>query len=364
LKKTFYSMSEALGVNRLSASLHRHQPVILTFHGVTSDTSDTICNAEDLHLHRSIFERLMEHVARRYRPVPLARIVDWLEGRAGVPERSVAVTFDDGFRNVLTEGAPVLTRLGIPATLFVTTDFVFRGDMLWPDRLAAALALTREKRLEISAAGDARAFDLASRAGKLQAYSALGALCKSMGSPDRLALVARVIEGLGVDPAKLPSAWPEFRPLDPLELKLLPGAGITVGAHTCSHPILAMLPAAEQARELGESKRLIESVTGERCDQFAYPNGGRGDFSAHTRRAVVDAGYRCAVTTIKRRVVDGDDAFELPRCTLTHNRITMAEFSAELGGFPGVLRRLRPGAPPRGASDAPLRGAGDVQGAS
>jgi peptidoglycan/xylan/chitin deacetylase (PgdA/CDA1 family) len=341
LKQTIYSISGAVGVNRVSALFHRRRPIILTFHGVTSDLSDPVCNAEGLHLHRPIFERLMEHVARNYRAVSVARVVDWLEGGATVPERAVAITFDDGFRNVLTDAAPVLKRLHIPATLFVSTDFVFNGEMLWPDRLLAALQSTREARLEVEIAGQSHAFDIATRAGKLRANQVINAACKRLTQDERLALVRRVTESLGVDAASLSRAWEGFRPIDPDELEQLPGFGITVGAHTCSHPILALLSAADQARELAESKRLIESVTAARCDEFAYPNGGPHDFNDQTKRAAMEAGYRCAFTTIKRRVSAGDDPFEIPRCTLTHNQVTLAEFSAELSGFPGKLRALR-----------------------
>jgi hypothetical protein len=92
-----------------------------------------------------------------------------------------------------------------------------------------------------------------------------------------------------------------------------------------------------------------------RCDQFAYPNGGPGDFSAQTRAAAIDAGYRCAFTTIKRRVAAGDDRYEIPRCTLTHNRITVAEFSAGVSGFSDMLRALRdrPGGRATRAAGAP-----------
>jgi peptidoglycan/xylan/chitin deacetylase (PgdA/CDA1 family) len=321
---------------------------------VTSDSSESICNAEGLHLHRPIFQRLMMHVAANYRAVPLSRIVDWLEGRAGVPERAVAITFDDGFRNVLTDAAPVLKHLGLPATLFVATDFVFERKMLWPDRLLAALALTRETRLALDVSGEAHEFDLTTPHGKLGANQVLNAACKTMGQEERHALLAGMMERLRVDETSLFSAWEGFRPIDPDELRLLKGAGITVGAHTCTHPILALLSPAEQAREMTESKRRLEKATGVRCDEFAYPNGGPGDFSAQTRKAAVDAGYRCAFTTIKRRVSAGDDRYEIPRCTLTHNRVTLAEFSAELSGLSGALRAMRDRSQSRGTGVAPV----------
>jgi peptidoglycan/xylan/chitin deacetylase (PgdA/CDA1 family) len=299
----------------------------------------------------------MEHVARHYNPVPLERIVDWLEGGSSAPPNAVAVSFDDGFRNVLTDAAPVLERLGIPATLFVATDFVFKQEMLWPDRVISAIALTKAPHLEITSAGEARHVDLSTRAAKLRANASVIALCKSISQPQRLALLDEIEEQLHVDRTNRFSAWDGFRPLEPDELRLLPGFGITVGAHTCSHPILARLAARDQARELAESKRLIESTTSVECVEFAYPNGGPGDFSHDTRKQVIDAGYRCAFTTVKRRVTAGEDRFEIPRCTLTHNGITAAEFSAELAGWPGTIRALlnRPGARAslRAASPAP-----------
>jgi peptidoglycan/xylan/chitin deacetylase (PgdA/CDA1 family) len=356
VKKTIYSITEALGVNRLSAAVHRNRPLILTFHGVTSELGDTICNDEGLHLHRPLFERLMQHVARYYNPVPLSRIVDWLEGKGAAPERGVAVTFDDGFRNVLTDAAPILKKHGIPATLFVTTDFVFKKEMLWPDRLLSALTLTKEPRVGVLSGGVVREFNMANRAGKLDAYRLLNGLCKSMPGDERLALVEETVRRLNVSESKLFSAWSGFRPLEPEELRLLPKYGVTVGAHTCSHPVMARVSAHDQTHELVESKRLIEATTGVVCDEFAYPNGGPGDFNADTRTRVVDAGYRSAFTTIKKRVSHADDRFEIPRCTLTHNRLTLAEFSAELSGLPGALRVLlnRPGA---GAAAKPRRNA-------
>ncbi len=341
-------MTEILGVNRVSAALHRNRPVILTFHGVTSDASGTICNEEGLHLHRPLFERLMGHVAQHYHPVALTRVVDWLEGKETVPERAVAVTFDDGFRNVLTEAGPALKRYGIPATLFVTTDFVFKQQMLWPDRLVSAIALTRATRLELEVHGTRQIHDLTTRDAKLRANAHLNALCKSLSQQDRLSLLGGIIERLQVDDAQLASAWDGFRPIDPDEMRLLRGIGVTVGAHTCSHPILARLTPEEQTRELVQSKQMIESITGSICDEFAYPNGGPGDFNDETRARVIDAGYRCAFTTIKRRVSRIDDCYAIPRCTLTHNGVTVAEFAAELSGLPGALRALlnRPGARP------------------
>jgi len=341
VKKTILSISGALGIHRLYASLNRHHPIVLTFHGVTAEAPGNLCNEDALHLHLPIFARLMEHVARQYNVVSLSRIVDWLEGRAGAPERAVAITFDDGYRNVLTNAAPVLNRLGIPATLFVVTDYVFHGRMLWPDRVTAALALTSRPELTVPWSDGVQLFSLQERAQRLDAMRRIVARCKAMPGTARVALVDRIVESLGLAGADLFSAWDDLRPLDPDEMKRLPDLGVEIGSHTCSHPIVTQLDTAAVKRELVESKRAIEACLGRPCVDFAYPNGGAGDFDARTRREVIEAGYRCALTTIKTRVSRETEVFEIPRCTFTHNRITVPEFAAQVSGLPEAFRAAK-----------------------
>jgi peptidoglycan/xylan/chitin deacetylase (PgdA/CDA1 family) len=341
LRHAVFSISGAFGVHRLFASLHRHQPIVLAFHGVTASPARNICNYEGMHLHVSIFARLMRHLVARYRVVPLACVVDWLEGRGSPPPRAVVVTFDDGFRNVLTTAAPVLQRLGIPATLYVAADFVFDGRMLWPDRLLSALALTRRSHVDVEWGGETHGFDLRGDDRKIDANRRLRAVCKSLPQAGRLALVEDVVARLGVAESALAGAWDDQRPLDPGELGRLAAAGIEVGSHTCSHPIVTRLEAADARRELEESKRVIEAAVGRPCLDFAYPNGQPGDFDRESHLRVREAGYRSAVTTIKRRVTPGNGCFEIPRCTLTHNRVSVAEFAAEVSGFAGSLRAMK-----------------------
>ncbi len=353
MKQAVFSISSALGVDRLFAFANRKRPVVLVFHGVTAETPGHLCNHEGMHLHLPIFERLMSHIASRYQPVSLARVVDWLGGGEPVPDRAVVVTFDDGYRNVLTDAAPVLQRLCIPATLFVATDFVFRHEMLWTDRLLSALYLTAEPRLTIDAPrspariddvrGTSARIDLPLRtnADKIAADRRLLAACKLLADAERIAFLDRIVDALAVDEARLATAWAGHTPIAPDELERLPEAGIDVGSHTCSHAIVTRMSAEQAARELAESKRLIESSTGRACELFSYPNGSPADFSAQTRRAVIDAGYRGAVTTIKTAVGPAQDPFEIPRCTLTHNTISLSEFAAEVSGIPRFLRAMK-----------------------
>lgn len=341
MKRAFFDTSSALGFDRLFAFLNRNRPIVLGFHGVTDEAPGSIHNYEGSHLHRPIFSRLMDHLANRYRLVSLDQIVEWLEGCGELPERAVAVTFDDGYRNVLTQAAPILSGLGVPATVFVTTDFVVEGKMLWPDRVLSALAVTSKDSVILLEDGEDKESSIRTNAEKIRTSDKIRAICKSLPDGQRQALVDDIVDQLAVDDAASRNAWGDYEPLGEDDLRELGNHGITVGSHTCSHPVLARCATERMADELRRSKRIIEQITGASCTSFGYPNGAPGDFNDETRREVVAAGYRCAVTTVKSRVGASQDRFEIPRYLLTHNEITMKEFSVEVSGYPTFLRGIK-----------------------
>jgi len=330
-----------LGLDRAFAFLNRGRPIVLAFHGVTSDTSRSIHNHDGKHLHLPIFERLMRYMRRHYQPVSLAEIADWIERGEAVPERAFAVTFDDGYRNVLTHAAPVLDELGIPATVFVVTDFSFGGRMLWTDRLISALSLTQKPSVRIRSDGDSRELPLGADNDRVAADIAIREVAKALPDRSRIEMLDRIVEALEVDESRLATAWEDHRPLRTGDLPPLREAGIDVGSHTCSHAIVARLSPERMGEELEESRRLIEEATGSPCDQFSYPNGAVGDFNGQTHAAVRAAGYRCAVTTVKSRVSRNQDSYEIPRYLMAHNEIALSEFAAEVSGYPTMLRSAK-----------------------
>jgi peptidoglycan/xylan/chitin deacetylase (PgdA/CDA1 family) len=123
-----------------------------------------------------------------------------------------------------------------------------------------------------------------------------------------------------LDRRDIVAAWPDHDPLRPEELKTLIDHGVEVGSHTMGHKILTRCTPDETRRELEESKRFIESATGKPCEEFSYPNGGRGDFDSRTGAAVREGSYTCAVTAIPMRVPHGQDPFEIPRYSLPTTR--------------------------------------------
>jgi len=77
------------------------------------------------------FAAQMSYLARNgYHVVPMARLDEFLAGRAALPAKSVVITIDDGYRSTFDVAFPILRQHGFPATVYLYSDFVGAGDAL------------------------------------------------------------------------------------------------------------------------------------------------------------------------------------------------------------------------------------------
>jgi peptidoglycan/xylan/chitin deacetylase (PgdA/CDA1 family) len=112
----------------------RPRAVVLVYHRVRERGLDPWRLTVD----PEIFAGQMETLARDWTPISLSELVEGF-ARRQLPERAVAVTFDDGYADNLETAAPILVELGIPATLFVAADLVDAGGPPWWDQLVPLL---------------------------------------------------------------------------------------------------------------------------------------------------------------------------------------------------------------------------------
>ena len=93
-------------------------------------------------------------------------------------------------------------------------------------------------------------------------------------------------------------------------------AGMQIGAHTRSHPILARLDDGQARVEIKGSKDFLENLLGERVGLFAYPNGRQTeDYSDDTVNLVRELGFDAAVSTNWGAARSATDLFQIPRFT-------------------------------------------------
>ncbi|HTV18468.1 MAG TPA: polysaccharide deacetylase family protein, partial [Polyangiaceae bacterium] len=203
----------------------------------------------------------------------------------GRPTRQLAaITFDDGFSDVVLHALPLLEQYRAPFTLYVTTGYPERRLM----HISAAIeeqVVKQDGVLELELLGSRVRLPVRSAAEKVAALQHLEGLAFS-----RFASIADAARAFGFDPlahASTVLGWEELAMLARHPL-------CTLGAHTANHPDLTSRPRDEVRRELSESNALLSAVLGRAPVHFAYPFG---KYDATAREEGFRAGYRVIVKT-------------------------------------------------------------------
>ncbi len=250
------------------------------------------------------FRWQMELLARCFNVLPLHEAVQLV--RSGrLPPRAVSITFDDGYRSVHDLALPILRELKLPATVFVTTGYVGGGNM-WNDRIIEAVQSLPPGQLDLSSLGLA-VYPLGTLAERQRTVQALTEASKYLPPQARLDLIKRLEQLVGADLDHGLMLTPEM-------VVNLERAGIEIGAHTISHPILTSLDDSAARHEIAGGKLELEAITGKPVRLFAYPNGKIGkDFDERHMRMAREAGFAAAFTTAVGAVNHTQDLFQLPR---------------------------------------------------
>lgn len=250
------------------------------------------------------FRWQMSVLAKCFNVLPLSEAIELL-GSGRMPPRAVCITFDDGYRSVHDLALPILKEFKLPATVFVTSGYVGGGNM-WNDRIIEAVQSLPDGQLDLSELG-LGAYSLASLGDRKLTVGKLTEASKYLPPKARLDLIKRLELLVGDDLDHGLMLTPEM-------VVNLDRAGIEIGGHTISHPILTSLEDDSSRLEIEGGKKELEAIIGKPVRLFAYPNGKVGkDFDERHTRMAREAGFAAAFTTSVGAVTGAQDRFQLPR---------------------------------------------------
>ena len=340
LKSVFAVLFVYSGAFGLLRRLQGPRILVLAYHRVTPDEQLAQCAYPAMHVSVETFRQQIEAVQAHWDVASLPRLQAVLDGHETLRGTMALVTFDDGYRDNFLHAMPVLSRLGCPATFFLSYAFVEAREAFWFDQLASLAAAWERP----DAGREARRAGLPQQLA--QALEAPGtwqarlrraaAYLKTLADGERRALLARLAASppavAGAPPAEAMS-WNEVRTMH--------RAGMSIGAHGVSHGILTRMSAESAAGEIATSLQQTAGRVGARVDAFAYPNG---DATPAIADQVRDAGAALAFTMQPRLNRVTDDPWLLGRfnvCEQTSRsafrRFSRAYFLCEISGVFGFL---------------------------
>ena len=279
--------------------------MILMYHSVSRESERRFLDPAST-LSVELFEAQMRFLAKYRRVTTVAEIVRSLtEGRALAPG-TVAITFDDGYRDVLEVAAPILEKYDLPATLYLATGYVERGENQWVDQLYLAVSSRTNNRLFVEGP-NAREFNLERPEEVDAAYDLVRLAMIPMSWKERRTVLQSVRRQLKPwqSAPRLTLNWREVAKL----IHRYPN--FELSAHSRDHVDLATCNDATLHHELTACVEDLELQLGVRPWHFSYPYG---NYSAKAAHEVEALGFRSAALTAPAfPVTPGTNRYALPR---------------------------------------------------
>lgn len=286
----------------LMRQLSRNKVTVLLFHKVPRQPDLLAPQESDF----QAFEQVMDFLCAHYRILPLSDVVASL-GSGKLPSGSVSITFDDGYADWMDGVIPALERRNAHATLFLTTGQLAEGGMpMWHERIRNAVHGASTPLLDVSSSYPE--LPVATLTEKRSTVSILDMEYKYLELAEREARLQSLERQAGCCPTRLPRLGAE-------QVRMIANRGFAIGAHTENHPILALSSEAEARHEFGAARETLQSITGQRVDCLAYPNGRERDFNRSHVDLARAAGYTSAVTTVPGAIGRDTSPFYMPRFT-------------------------------------------------
>lgn len=146
-----------------------------------------------------------------------SQVEDYFYKNKMLPDYSVLLTVDDGFRNYRTKMLPIFEQFQIPSILFITTNYIDRK----------------------------------------KAYSFVDWIKDGVSYP----LPPEAVDNEFISLTSEDIIWLDKHPL------------VEIGAHTCSHPFLTKLSVEDTEQEILQSKKKLEGILQKKIKYFSYPHG-------------------------------------------------------------------------------------------
>jgi peptidoglycan/xylan/chitin deacetylase (PgdA/CDA1 family) len=292
----------------LSPKAERARLSILMFHRVPP-TTDPLFPGE---VNARQFDDILGWVGRWCNVLPLDEAVTLLKDNK-LPARAAAITFDDGYADNHDVAMPILQRHGMSATFFIATSFLDGGRM-WNDTVIEAVRGCPHSRLDLRDLDGLR--DAAEAHWTLDSAPARTAAIRGILGRLKYELPARRQVLTDEVARRAGGALPTDLMMRSDQVQAMHRAGMGIGAHTHTHPILSRLDAASARAEILQSKNTLEGLLSAPVTTFAYPNGVPGkDYHAESVDIVRQLGFSAAVSTAVGASDRHADLLQLPRFT-------------------------------------------------
>lgn len=273
-----------LKLDHLMKRMLRKKITIVMYHGIVDDDYDFECWWL---INKSKFIRQINYLNNNFNIISIDDALD----EKNLSDNSCILTFDDGYKSVLTLAYPVLSKMNIPFTVYITTGPVEKRTLLWVDQVFAYLHEHHIDNNIMLLMGMAN-YSYLYQTNKTKLITKVINRLKQIEYEKKNELIKLLIDG---NQFKNFMLKPETRSFEMLTVddirKLADDPMVTMGAHTVNHEILTRMPLHDAVKEISESRYTLEKWIGRNVYHFAYPDG---NYNTQLAESVKQIGFKSA----------------------------------------------------------------------
>ena len=260
--------------------------IVLCYHRIRSDVPcEYLFDEGVLGPSQSEFERQIKWLKSNFDVLSESEILEQVS-KPRLSKRSVAITFDDGYRDNYELAYPVLRAYGMPAIFFLCPALIDNATLGWWDLIPYFIKQSAKSAILVGG----EKFDVSGSGRKT--IEVLQGWMKTRPAEETASLVEDLSKACEVPFPDQIVQREEFMTWD--EAREVVRNGISIGSHTHTHRVLGRLDEQAQRWEMTESKRALEEHLGGEVRTIAYPVGRYGNFTSTTMRIARECGYKGA----------------------------------------------------------------------
>lgn len=277
------------------------------------------------------FERQLEYFCRSYEIVPLEKLVQCIQQGKSLPEKAVAITFDDGYKDNYLYAYPILKKRHVPVTIFLATGYIGKDRLFWWDEVSYMINNTTAAQLDLDELGSYSLRPL----NRCRAGFIISEKLEDLPDARKNILIEKLT---GICQVSIPPGLGQELVLSWDEVREMSNDGIAFGAHTVNHPSLTNMPFEQAKWEITQSKKDIEDKLGKEVRAFSYPDG---KFDSEIVKFVKENGFTYAVSILHGKLISSkDNIYTLSRIeAFGDSNIFKVVFCGLWGDLQGILRR-------------------------
>lgn len=313
----------------------RQRLLILAYHGISLRDEHEWNNTQYMPP-EVLRKRLQQLKQSRCNVLPLDEAIKRLYAN-DLPDRAVAITFDDGTADFYRQAFPLLKEFGLPVTLYLTTFYSHYNRPVFDLMCSYLLWKGRYESLDLrDVTGENARFELGDWDSQEVARRGIHAFAcdNKLSAEEKDTLLSRLAALLKVNYDALLEQR-IMHNLTPAEVKELAIAGVDVQLHTHRH----RTPKDRTLflREIEDNRQSIHAMTGKTTSHFCYPSGAYDlEFLPWLRESGVISATTCETGFASQT----SDRLLLPR-VLDNPSLSPIEFESWLTGISAALPRRR-----------------------